>query len=169
MTFAPGFSKRSGSGSALLAFDSPASGVYSVCVNVTGGQTYEWGYSIFFPDPARTTGLYETLSGYSGAGCTGSVVGGYALGIVPGATNVWGSVKAFLFPAPANCRSILVGFGTVGVQGLKATAYVDDVYLALAGSVPPIDPPAPAPALSTLSLIALGGALALAGARVLKA
>ena len=171
MTFVPGVSARPGSGSALLNVDSPAAGTYSVCIGVAGGRTYEWGYSIFFPDASRTTGLVELLAGYDGPSCTGSIVGGYILQIVPGSVGSWHGGTAFSFPAPASCRSILAGFATpgIGAPGLAGTAYVDDVFLAQAGTVPPIEPPDPIPSLSTLGVVALGAALALAGARVLEA
>jgi hypothetical protein len=170
MTFAPGVSVRPGSGSALLSLDAPSGGTYSVCVAVTGGRTYEWGYWIYFPDSNRTTGLAERLDGYSGPACTGSFVGGYVLSIVPGSTGSWHGGRSLIFPAPADCRSILVGFSAVAPVGVRATAYVDDVFLAPAGTVPPIEP-APAadvPALSPAVLCALAGALLLAGTRALR-
>ena len=112
MTFVPGVSARPGSGSALLNVDGPASGTFFVCVAVTGGRTYEWGRPLFFPDASRTIGLDEGWSPTTvrrtgsesrrlrppdRAGITGGVVG-------------WNEPP--LSPAPANCRSILVGFAT---------------------------------------------------------
>jgi hypothetical protein len=170
MSFAPGVSVRPGSGSALLNVDGPAGGTYFVCVAVAGGRTYEWGHSMFFPDASRTVGLVERLDAYDGPACTGSLVGGNALQIVPGSIGGWFGGTALVFPAPASCRSILVGFAAVAPPGTKATAYVDDVYLAEAGTVPPIEP-APAadvPALSPAVLCALAGALLLAGTRALR-
>ena len=170
MTFTPGFSARPGSGSALLNVDGPAGGTYSVCVAVAGGRTYEWGRSMFFPDASRTIGLVERLDAYDGPACTGSVVGGYALQIVPGSLGGWFGGTALIFPAPAGCRSILVGFAAVAPPGARATAYVDDVFLALAGTVPPIEPaPRDVPSLSTPGALALGAALALAALRLLAA
>ena len=62
-----------------------------------------------------------------------------------------------------------MSFVALGVPGAKATAYVDDIYLAQSGTVPPIDPPAAVPSLSTLGVLALGAALALSGRFLLRA
>lgn len=166
MTFNAGVSRRPGSGSALLSFDSPAFGSYVTCVNVVPGQQYDWGYSIRYPDAARLIGLNELFDRFTGPGCTGTSLGGYFLPLSPGAANVnvWLDTFAARFVAPATCQSVRIGFGAVGLGGAKITAQLDDVYVGATGTVPPIDPPAPAPALSTLSLLVLAGALALAGA-----
>lgn len=171
MAFVPGFSVRPGSGSALLTVDGPAGGTYFVCVAVAGGKTYEWGHSMFFPDASRTVGLVERLDAYDGPACTGSLVGGYAVQIVPGSLGGWFGGTALIFPAPASCRSILVGFSAVAPAGARATAYVDDVFLAQAGTVPPIEPvlASDVPSLSLPGVLALGAALALAAARLLRA
>lgn len=169
LTFAPATSVRPGSGSALFNLQAPATGTYTVCVPVAAGRLYVWGFSIFFPDPNRMSGLNEYVVIYDGPECTGSNVGGFVLPIISPSGEWVGGTRG-TFPTPAGAQSIRAGFAGVGGSSNQATAYVDDVFVAPAGTVPPIEPvPADVPALSTLSLIALTGALALAAARLLRA
>jgi hypothetical protein len=163
MTWALSPSVRPGSGSALLSFDSPAGGAWSLCLPIAAGVQYDYGFSILYPDGTRTIGLNEAYSVYSGPGCTGTDLGGYVLPIFPMQLNTWITRAPYRFLAPPGSQSVFISFMALGVGGAKATAYVDDVYVAPAGTVPPIDPPAPAPSLSSLSLIALAAALGLAG------
>lgn len=169
LTFAPATSVRPGSGSARLDLQSPATGTYTVCVPVAAGRPYVWGFSMYFPDPNRVTGLSEYIAIYDGPGCTGANIGGYSLPII-GVPGVWFGGTFGLFPTPPGARSLRAGFGGFGAPGNQATAYVDDVFVAPAGTVPPIEPvPADVPSLSTPGLLALGAALALAAARLLRA
>ena len=165
-SFVPGISKRPGSGSALLEGGGKAGGGFAVCLPVLEARPYDWGYSCLFPDAARSTGISELVQIYAGPGCSGAILGGRALLIYPGGTNFWLETPA-RFTTPPGSTSVLLGFDVVG--NVQALAYFDDVFFAPAGTVPPIDPPSAIPALSTLSLIALAGALALAGASVFKA
>ena len=169
MTFVPGFSKRPGSGSAQLSYDAPAGGRFSICVNVVGGRTYDWGFSIYFPDATRTIGLNDFAALYSGPACSGSNIGGRVLPIVPapGTTGVWLGGPSPL-PLPANCQSVEVGIAAVGVVPTRPLAYFDDAFFAPAGTVPLIDSPESAPTLSTLGLLVLAGSLALAASRLLR-
>lgn len=171
ITFNAGVSRRPGSGSALLSFDSPAFGSYVTCVDVVPGQQYDWGYSIRYPDAARLVGLNELFDRFTGPGCTGSSLGGYFLPLSPGVANVniWMDTFAARFVAPATCQSVRIGFGAVGLGGAKITAQLDDVFVGATGTVPPIDPLPAIPSLSTLGLLALGAALALAALRILRA
>ncbi len=169
MTFVPGFSQRPGSGSGFLSFTGAASGAFTVCLPVAGGRSYDWGYSVYFPDPARIPGLNEWYSAYDGPGCTGPLSGfGGVLPIFPTQAAAWFSPKTTL-RMPATSQSFLAGFTALGVGGAQPLAYVDDVFFAPAGTVPPIDPPADIPSLSGPGLLACAAALALAGARVLPA
>jgi hypothetical protein len=169
MTWVPSPSVRPGSGSALLSFDAPAGGAWSVCVPVQGGLQYDYGFSIYYPDAARTVGLNEAFTIYSGPGCTGTDLGGYVLPINAGQLNTWITRAPLRFTTPPAAQSVFISFMALGVGGAKATAYVDDVYLGQAGTIPPIDPPPAIPSLSTPGLLALGAALALASARILRA
>jgi hypothetical protein len=169
MTFAPATSARAGSGSALFDLQAPATGNYTVCVPVVAGRPYVWGFSMYFPDPNRVTGLSEYIAIFDGPGCTGANIGGYALPII-GVPGVWFGGTFGSFPAPAGARSLRAGFGGLGGGANQATAYVDDVFLAPAGTVPPIEPvPQDVPFLSTPGLLALVAALSLAAARLLRA
>ncbi|HQQ76144.1 MAG TPA: hypothetical protein PLB01_02225 [Thermoanaerobaculia bacterium] len=169
MTWVPSPSVRPGSGSALLSFDAPARGAWSVCVPVQGGLQYDYGFSIYYPDAARTIGLNEAYGVYSGPGCTGTDLGGYVLPIVPAQLNTWITRAPYRFTTPPAAQSVIITFMALGVGGAKATAYVDDIYLGQAGTIPPIDPPPAIPSLATPGLLALGAALALAAARILRA
>lgn len=173
MAFASGATVRPGSGSALFNVGSPAGGSFTVCVAVQPNRPYEWGFWSNFPDATQTVGLGELVDVRDGPGCTGSSIAGVSLPIVPGTTGAWQGGLRYSFTTPAAARSVRVGFVALGAGGSQAVAYVDDVYLALAGTVPPIDPPAPVaanvPALSPLAAAALAAALALAGARGLRA
>jgi hypothetical protein len=167
MTWVASPSVRPGSGSALFSFDAPAHGAWSLCLPVVAGGRYDYGFSILYPDAARTVGLNEAFTLYDGPGCTGSVLGGYVLPIVPMQLNTWQTRAPYQIVAPPGSQSIFVSFMALGVGGAKVTAYVDDVYVAPSGTVPPIDAPPPIPVLSTAGVLALGFALALAAVRVL--
>ena len=161
MTFTPGFSKRPGSGSALLSSDGAAGGAFTVCVRVVAGGLYDWGYSVFCPDAARVTGMNESLTFYAGPGCTGATTGGSFIPIVATQTNAWiGPVSRV--PIPAGTQTVLVGFADLGAGGARPFMYLDDVFFAAAGTVPPIDPIPGVAALSEAGLLALACALALA-------
>ena len=140
-----------------------------MCVPVAAGRPYVWGFSRYFPDPNRVAGLSEYIAIYDGPGCTGANIGGYSLPII-GVPGIWFGGTFGLFPTPAGARSLRAGFGGLGGAINQATAYVDDVFVAPAGTVPPIEPvPEDVPFLSTPGLLALGAALALAAARLLGA
>jgi hypothetical protein len=169
LTFAPGTSVRLGSGSARLDLQAPATGTYGVCVPVAAGRLYVWGFSMYFPDPSRMSGLTENVEIFDGPGCTGAVIGGRALLII-GVPGIWLSGTYGTLPMPAGAQSVRAGFGGFGTGTNQATAYVDDVFVAPAGTVPPIEPvPEDVRFLSTPGLLALGAALALAAARLLGA
>jgi hypothetical protein len=169
LTFAPTVSVRPGSGSARFDLDAPATGNYTVCVPVAAGRPYVWGFSMYFPDPNRMRGMSEYIAIYDGPGCTGANVGGYAFPIL-GVPGIWFGGTFASFPTPAGAQSLRAGFAGVGAPTNQATAYVDDVFVALAGTVPPIEPaPQDVPFLSTPGLLALGAALALAAMRLLAA
>jgi hypothetical protein len=163
MTFVPGFSKTPGSGSALLS-STQGGGKYTVCVEVTGGAAYEWGFSMLFPDGNRLFGLSEEFNQYDGPGCTGASNFGSSLTIFPQQTNVWSGPtnRSTLMPST---RSVEYGFSAVG--GVQPLAYVDDVFVARDGTVPPIDPAVPVSALGRLGTGLLAAAIALAGVRAL--
>ena len=170
MTWVPSPSVRPGSGSARLNFDGPAgNGAWSLCIPVSAGRSYDWGFSILYPDATRTIGLNEAYSVFDGPGCTGNSLQGFVLPISPMQLNAWITRAPSTFTAPPGSQSFFMSFVALGVPGAKATAYVDDIYLAQSGTVPPIDPPAPAPSLSTLGVLALGAALALSGRFLLRA
>lgn len=166
MTFVPGFSKRPGSGSALLSSDGPAGGTFTVCLAVAPGA-YDWGYSVFFPDAARVTGLNESATFFGGPGCTGASTGGWFIPIVATQTNAWIGPTARV-TIPSATRSVLLGFADLGVGGARPLANLDDVFFAPAGTVPPIEPVPAVPAASGPVLLALASALALAALRVLR-
>ncbi len=164
MTFAPGVSRRPGSGSGLLS--SVASpGNYSVCVNVRGGVRYATGYSLLFPDPNRLTGFSEVFTEFDGPDCTGTGSGGLVTLLLP--VNVWGDFKIPRTLLPGT-RSVQLGISALGIPGVQPLAYIDDVYIGVEGTVPPIDPPAPVPAASVPGLAALALLIAVAGLRVLR-
>jgi hypothetical protein len=167
MTFAPDVSKRPGSGSALLSFTGPASGQFAVCLSVSEGLSYDRGYSILFPDASRIAGLNEFFDIHAGPGCSGAVLGGTALVIVPGQLNAWLSPTSRLV-MPPGATSIRLGFGALGVGDAQPLAYLDDVFFGITGTVPPIDPPTAVPLLSRASAAALGLGLAAAALRSLK-
>jgi hypothetical protein len=130
---------------------------------------YVWGFSMYFPDPNRMSGLAENVEIYDGPACTGAVIGGRALLII-GVPGIWLNGSYGTFPMPAGAQSVRAGFGGFGTGTNQATAYADDVFFAPAGTVPPIEPvPEDVPSLSTPGLLALGAALALAAARLLRA
>jgi hypothetical protein len=167
-SFVSDFSKRPGSGSALLAGGGKAGGGFAVCLPVLEARPYDWGYSCLFPDAARSTGVSELVQFHAGPGCSGAIVGGRALLIYPGVTNLWFDMPPARFTMPQGSSSVLLGFDVVG--GAQALAYLDDVFFAPAGTVPPIEPaPQNVPALSAPGLLALAGALALAAVHALRA
>ncbi len=173
MAFAHAVTVRPGSGSALFTVGSPAGGAFTVCVAVQPNRPYEWGHWTHFPDAAKTAGLGEVLDIRDGPACTGSSIGGVAQPIVAGPIGSWSGGLRHSFTTPAAARSIRAGFSASGAGGSQALVYVDDVYLAIAGTVPPVDPPLSAaanvPALAPLAAAALAAALAWAGARGVRA
>lgn len=167
MSFAPNFSKRPGSGSALLSATGSTSGSFAVCLPVSEGASYDWGYSIFFPDAARVPGFFDFVQIYAGPGCSGANLGGRTLTILPGSVNTWvGQTNRLVMPPGSN--SISLGFGALGVGRAEPLAYLDDVFFGLAGTVPPIDVPVAVPSLSRSSAAALGLILAVAALRSLR-
>lgn len=143
--------------------------VLDLSAGIPGGS-YDWGYSAFFPDPARVIGLNELVEPYAGPGCSGAPIGGYFLPIFPGMLNTWvGPTSTLVMPPGAT--SIRLGFGALGVGGAQPFAYFDDVFFGVTGTVPPIDPPPPPPSVPSLSragAAALGFLLAAAALRSLR-
>ncbi len=160
MTFVPDFSHRPGSGSALLSYTSPEAGGFTVCVPVVGGRPYDFGYSIYFPDANRVAGLNEGWAAFDTPDCSGTSAYGFLLPIFPQPGEWFSPESSWLMPATS--RSVLLRFGALGVGGAQPIAYLDDVFFAPAGTVPPIDPPPDIPTLSVAGLLACAAGLAFA-------
>ena len=139
MTWVPSPSVRPGSGSARLNFDGPAgNGAWSLEHPGLGRTLVRLGLldplSGRDADDRTERGLFRLRRTRNARGIRSGIV----LPISPMQVNAWITRVPLSFTAPAGSQSFFMSFVALGVPGAKATAYVDDIYLAQSGTVPPI-------------------------------
>jgi hypothetical protein len=156
---APGFAALAGS-----SFN-PVNLFARTCVPVQPGVVYSFGGAVRFRTTQQSQAFF-TLNFYPDAACGTAIISpppppssAAASGATPGA---WTPCAGTGATAPAGAASAALEFTLSGVSpGGTPSADFDDVYVGRAGTV---EPPAAVPSLSRAGVLALGVALALAGA-----
>jgi hypothetical protein len=156
---APGFAALAG------ASFNPVSLFARTCVPVQPGVVYSFGGAVRFRTTQQSQAFF-TLNFYPDAACGTTVfspppppTSAAASGASAGP---WTSCAGTGATAPPGAASAALELSLTGVSpGGTPSVDFDDVYLGRAGTV---EPPAPVPSLSREGVLALGLALALAGA-----
>ena len=156
---APGFAALAGS-----SFN-PVNLFARTCVPVQPGVVYSFGGAVRFRAIQQSQAFF-TLNFYPDAACGTAILSPPpppSSAATSGATTgVWTPCAGTGAAAPAGAASAALEFTLSGVSpGGTPSADFDDVYVGRAGTV---EPPAPVPSLSRAGVLALGLALALAGA-----
>ena len=155
----PGFAALAG------ASFNPVNLFARTCVPVQPGVVYSFGGAVRFRTTQQSQAFF-TLNFYPDAACGTGVLSPPpppSSAVASGATTgAWTPCAGTGAVAPAGAASAALEFTLSGVSpGGTPSADFDDVYVGRAGTV---EPPAAVPSLSHAGVLALGLALALAGA-----
>jgi len=156
---APGFAALTGGSGGFVSYFA------RTCVPVQPGVVYSFGGAVRFRSSQPSQAFFR-LSFYPDATC-GTTTLGPPLPPTnltgPGATaGVWTLCAGSGATAPPGAASAALEFTLAGISlNENPSADFDDAYVGRAGTV---EPPAPVPSLSRAGVLALGLALALAGA-----
>ncbi|MCM3877457.1 MAG: hypothetical protein NEA02_13710 [Thermoanaerobaculia bacterium] len=160
---APGFAVLTGGSFGPISYSA------RTCVPVQAGVVYSFGGAVRFRSSQGSSAVFW-LSFFSDGACGTPVsppppaaASTGASGLVP---DWWTQCRGIGATAPPGAASAALDFVLFGISTSQSPiADFDDVYVGRAGTV---EPPFPVPLLSRAGILALGVALALAGALAIR-